>query len=134
MWPGALAPQPQTDPPRLDKPQRLGFLPTTAFWQRGDVWKIAGPAAGMFVFLWLLALDLLVFESTPIWASAILAGIGPFLFIALLERYLRSRIQRPRPLVPHVEGEQLAEGKPPKAPATVLPSNVNRYQGRPPCQ
>ena len=116
----ALVPQPQADPPRLDKPQRLGFLPTTAFWRRRDVWKIAGPATGVFAFFWWMALDLLVFESTPIWLSAILAGIGPLLFVALLERYLRSRLQRPRAME-YPDREQLMEGKPPQPPAAGQP-------------
>jgi len=84
-------------------------LPTTEFWQRRDVWKIAGPLTGVFVFFWLMALDLLVFGTTPVWASAILAGIGPFLFVALLERYLRSRLHRQHT----VERRSLAEDEPP---------------------
>lgn len=95
----ALAPRPpETEVAHLDRPQPLGFLPTTAFWKRRDVWKIAGPPTGVFVFLWLMMLDLFVIGSTPIWASAVLAGIGPFLFVALLERYLRGRLRRRRPL------------------------------------
>ncbi|MDC0669409.1 hypothetical protein POL58_16765 [Nannocystis sp. ncelm1] len=79
---------------RLDRPQRLGLLPTTAFWQRPDVWRIAGPSTGVFVFLWLMMLSLFVVKWTPMWASALLAGLGPFLFVSVLERYLRRRLRR----------------------------------------
>lgn len=91
-----------TDLARLDRPQRLGFLPTTAFWQRPDVWRIAGPPTGVFVFLWLMMLSLFVVKWTPMWASALLAGLGPYLFVAVLERYLRRQLRR---------REALAEGK-----------------------
>lgn len=94
-----LAPRPpEAEVPHLDRPQRLGFLPTTAFWKRRDVWRIAGPPTGVFVFLWLMMLDLLVVDFTPMWASGLLAGIGPYLFVALLERYLRVRLRRRRSL------------------------------------
>lgn len=82
----------------LDRPQRLGFLPTTAFWNRPDVWKIAGRPTGVFVFLWLMMLSLFVVEWTPMWASGLIAGVGPVLFVGLLERYLRARLQRQRAL------------------------------------
>lgn len=75
-----------------------GLLPTTAFWKRRDVWRIAGPPTGVFVFLWLMMLDLFVIGSTPMWASAMLAGVGPYLFVAILERYLRARLRRRRSL------------------------------------
>jgi hypothetical protein len=95
----ALAPRPpETEVANLDRPQRLGFLPTTAFWKRRDVWRIAGPPTGVFVFLWLMMLGLFVTGSTPMWASAMLAGIGPYLFVAVLERYLRVRLRRRRSL------------------------------------
>ena len=75
-------------------PQRWGFVPTMAFWQRPDVWKIAGPPTGVFVFFWLVALDIFVTGTTPLWASGLLGGLGPFLFVGVLERYLRRRMQR----------------------------------------
>ncbi|WP_434424328.1 hypothetical protein [Nannocystis pusilla] len=79
---------------RLDRPQRLGFLPTLAFWRRRDVWKIAGPWAATFVGLWTVLLDLFMLGFVPAWASALLAGAGPVLFVGLLERYLRARLER----------------------------------------
>ena len=95
----ALVPRPpETEVTHLDRPQRLGFLPTTAFWKRRDVWRIAGPPTGVFVFLWLVMLDLFVHGTIPMWASAIIAGIGPYLFVALLERYLRARLRQRRSL------------------------------------
>jgi len=81
---------------RLERPQRLGFLPTLAFWKRRDVWKIAGPWTAAFVFLWTVLLDLFVRGLIPAWASPVIAGAGPVLFVGLLERYLRARLGRRR--------------------------------------
>jgi hypothetical protein len=95
----ALAPgPPEPEVTYLDRPQWLGFWPTTAFWKRRDVWRIAGPPTGIFVFLWLMLLDIFVNGSTPMWASGMLAGIGPYLFVGSLERYLRFRLRRRRSL------------------------------------
>ncbi len=97
----ALAPRPVTaEPARLDRPQRWGIVPTSAFWKRADVWRIAGPPTAIFVVLWSIALDALVFGWTPLWASGLLGGLGPFLFVGLLERYLRRRMQQRRALRP----------------------------------
>jgi hypothetical protein len=94
-----LAPRPtETAPAYLDRPQRLGILPTTAFWRRPAVWKIAGRPTGAFVFLWLMMLSLFVVDRTPMWASGLIAGAGPYLFVGLLERYLRARLRRRRAL------------------------------------
>jgi hypothetical protein len=41
-----------------------------------------------------MMLSLFVVKWTPMWASALLAGLGPFLFVAVLERYLRHRLRR----------------------------------------
>lgn len=42
----------------LDRPQRLGFLPTRAFWNRRDVWRLAFPLNVGFILLWFALLDL----------------------------------------------------------------------------
>lgn len=95
-----LAPVPaDNELARLERPQRLGFLPTLAFWKRREVWKIAGPWAAAFVLLWTVLLDLFVRGSIPPWVTPVLAGAGPVLFVGLLERYLRARLERRRALV-----------------------------------
>lgn len=58
------------------------------------------PSNDDFVVLWSIALDVLVFGWTPLWASGLLGGLGPFLFVGLLERYLRRRTQQRRALRP----------------------------------
>jgi hypothetical protein len=92
----ALVPIPAEHP--LERPQRLGFLPTLAFWRRRDVWKIAGPWTAAFVCLWTVLLDLFVRGLVPAWTSAVIAGAGPMLFVGFLERYLRARLERRRVL------------------------------------
>lgn len=83
----------EEEPARLDRPQPLGFLPTLAFWKRPDVGKIVGPWLGTFVFFWLMIFGMFVVQWTPIWLSALLGGVGPFLFIAVLEHHLRARLR-----------------------------------------
>lgn len=102
----ALAPRPtHAESARLDAPQRLGIVPTSAFWKRPDVWRIAGLPTGVFVFFWLLGLDLFLSASIPLWASGLLGGLGPLLFVGLLERYLRRRMQQRRALGPAADGD-----------------------------
>ena len=94
-----LAPAPADNKPaRLERPQRLGFLPTLAFWKRREVWKIAGPWAAAFVLVWTVLLDLFVRGLIPAWATPVIAGAGPVLFVGLLERYLRARLEDRRVL------------------------------------
>lgn len=76
----------------LDRPQLLGFLPTLAFWNRRDVSKVTGPMLGTFALLWMVPLSLFVFPWTPIWASGLLGGLGPYLFLGVLERVIRKRL------------------------------------------
>ena len=89
---------PENELAGLDRPQRLGFLPTTGFWKRRDVKRVAAPLIGAFAFLWYIMLGLLVTGSIPLWASGLLAGVGVSLLVGLLERYLRYRIRRRRSL------------------------------------
>ncbi|MBZ5710603.1 hypothetical protein [Nannocystis pusilla] len=77
----------------LDRRQRLGFSPTLAFWTRPDIQKLTGPWLAGFVVLWSIALSMFVMQWVPIWASGLLGGAGLFLFIALFERYLRTRLR-----------------------------------------
>lgn len=92
--PSSERPGPGADLARLDRPQRLGFLPTTAFWKRPDVWKIVGPWSAVFVFLWLVWIELVLDSLLPLWASLVVAVMGQFVFIVVLERYLRVRLRR----------------------------------------
>ena len=101
-----LAPRPTDAPARLDMPQRWGIVPTSAFWKRPDVWKIARIPTVVFLFFWLVALDIFVTGSTPLWASGLLGGLGPFLFVGLLERFLRRRMRQRRLLGPAADVER----------------------------
>ncbi len=91
---------PEKDLAYLDRPQRLGFLPTLAFWNRRDVSKVTGPMLGTFVLLWLMALALFVNEWTPTWVSGLLGGLGPYLFLGALERVIRKRLRARARLLP----------------------------------
>ncbi|MDC0668179.1 hypothetical protein [Nannocystis radixulma] len=76
----------------LDRRQRLGFVPTFAFWTRPDIQKLTGPWLAVFVVLWSIVLSMFVMEWVPLWASGLLGGVGLVIFIALFERYLRFRL------------------------------------------
>ena len=96
----ALTPHPKhTEPARLDGPQRLWIFPTSAFWKRPDVWRIARLPTSVFLLFWFPALDLLLPASVPWWGHGLLGGLGPYLCVGLLERYLR------RHLVPAVDDD-----------------------------
>lgn len=93
------------EPARLDKPQRWGIVPTSAFWKQPDVWQIARLPTFVFLLFWFPALDLLLPSSIPRWANGLLGGLGPYLFVGLLERYLRRRMKQRRALVPAVDDD-----------------------------
>lgn len=97
----------------LDRPQCLGFLPTLAFWNRRDVAKVTAPMLGTVGLLWMLLLVLFVNDWTPIWASGLLAGLGPYLFLGVLERIIRKRLRarvRLLPDGPEEKPHQLQQG------------------------
>jgi hypothetical protein len=90
----ALAPRPrEKQPALLDRRQRLGFLPTLAFWNRRDIRKLTGPWLAAFAALWLLLLEL-IRGTVPPWATKLIGAAGPLLFITLLERHVRARLER----------------------------------------
>ncbi len=84
---------------RLDRPQRLGFLPTEAFWERRDVKKAARPLIVGFAFQWFMMIDLFA-PGLPVWANSALSVAGLYLFVALLERYIRARLRARARLLP----------------------------------
>lgn len=97
---GELAPRPPHKPAYLDRPQRFGFLPTLAFWNRRDVAKANGPMLAVFVVLWLLLLGTLADHLLLVgWPRRLAAGLGPYLFLGLLERYLRKRLRARRAML-----------------------------------
>lgn len=75
----------------LDRPQRLGFLPTKAFWRRGDVWRAAYPLTLCFAVLWFTVVDLFL---SGVWVRALLCCGGVELFRGLLERHIRKCLRR----------------------------------------
>lgn len=88
-----LAPRPPEDEPAyLDRPQRLGWLLTTAWWKRLDVKRHARVLIGGFVVFWFTLIDLFA-SGLPLWARVTLMLGGLYLFQTLLERYIRARLR-----------------------------------------
>ncbi len=85
----------------LDRPQRLGFLPTMAFWNRRDVAKLNAPLFGTFTLLWLLVMISFVDDWVPVWwARSLLVALVPYLFLGALERVIRKRLHARARLLP----------------------------------
>ena len=76
----------------LETPQRLGILPTMAFWNRKDVWKSArwlvAPMVGMGTFA--IAMIGPQIESFTIAMAGGLGAAVPLLTMGLLERHVRK--------------------------------------------
>jgi hypothetical protein len=83
----------------LEKPQRLGVLPTLSFWKRPDVWTRArwfvAPVMGVTVGVGVFVGSMLPVAALP----AVALGLGmlpPYVVAGLLERYIRGRIRQKR--------------------------------------
>jgi hypothetical protein len=80
----------------LETPQRLGILPTWAFWNRQDVWKsarwIVAPVAGLTG----AAVSMAGAFDLPMWIVAA-APASIVLVIGLMERHVRRELRRPWP-------------------------------------
>ena len=74
----------------LDRPQRLGILPSYWFWGRKENYRhIRWPQAilaGVFIFIWGI-----IPKSLPLWLSALVPGVAIVLALGLFERYIRRR-------------------------------------------
>jgi len=96
--------QPRPTPASLDKPgahletpQRLGILPTWAFWNRRDVWRYGrrfiAPVAGMTIGAFYA---LAVVIRHPYWSAPLFGGVASgaiILSTGVLERVVRKRRQ-----------------------------------------
>lgn len=78
----------------LDKPQRLGILPTLGFWNQPEVWRLIGPVMAVFVGVWTVAISALYSGALSLWTLALIGGGGPLLMIGLIERYVRRRMRQ----------------------------------------
>jgi hypothetical protein len=82
----------------LELPQRLGILPTWAFWNRRDVWRygrwFVGPVAGLTIAA---LYTLTVVGGAPYWSAPIFGGAASgavILATGILERVVRKRRQQ----------------------------------------
>ncbi len=108
----------------LDRPQRLGFLPTMAFWNRRDVAKVNVPLFGTFTVLWLLVMISFVDDWVPVWwARSLLVALVPYLFLGALERIIRKRMRARDRLLPGNPHSSSAHSGLQPSPATRLPSS-----------
>ncbi len=92
---------PPDKPAYLDRPQRLGFLLTRAFWNRPDVKRPTRIVLGGFVILWFTLIDL---SASGFWVNFTLKMAGLYLFQSLLERYIRKRLRQRRQLATQTQG------------------------------
>jgi hypothetical protein len=108
VWREMFAGADESAPPRpgryLETPQRLGILPTLAFWNRRDVWKSARWFVGPVMGASLVASVAIGAAVSPLLFPAVgaVTGLPVALTYGLLERHIRRRLaaQRPAPLPP----------------------------------
>lgn len=74
----------------LDRPQRLGIIPTWWFWQDKANWRIARVPVLLIMEAAVLAV-LLAGLSLPYYVLALIPTLVLMLTLGLLERYIRRR-------------------------------------------
>jgi hypothetical protein len=73
----------------LDRPQRLGILPTWWFWNDRENWRHVGWAFGALVVV--MSIVLLFVELSPL-VAGLIAGSTILLAQGLLEKYVRRQV------------------------------------------
>lgn len=79
----------------LDRPQRLGFLPSMWFWNDHARHRLVLP-----IVMWLslpltpLIFFLIVRFQLPIWLLPVVSGVWPFVVMGLVERHIRGELRR----------------------------------------
>ncbi len=91
--PDLVLSEPAKQPVYLDRPQRLGILPTYSFWNQPDVWRLAGPFMRVAFIVWMAALVLLP-GRLSLWTLALVCIAGPELLLGLFERHIRRRMRQ----------------------------------------
>lgn len=92
--PNLVPSEPAKQPVYLDRPQRLGILPTYSFWNQPDVWRLAGPFMGVAIAVWILALGVLLSGVLSPLTLGLAGGAGAVLLLGLFERLLRRRMRQ----------------------------------------
>jgi hypothetical protein len=88
---------PTRRPPRslLDRPQRLGLLPTMWFWNDHERQQLLTPlASAVLIPLALLLWWLKSFLGLGMWLQLVPMFIGPYLMMGLVERHIRRQLVR----------------------------------------
>src|SRR5687768_3210434 len=79
----------------LERPQKLGFLPTWSFWNRADVWRsgqwFVVPVAGLSACAGVFVGALLPGWSLPL-AGLLFGALPVTIVMGTLERYIRRKL------------------------------------------
>lgn len=79
----------------LDRPQRLGFLPTWWFWNDYERQRLTMPLiATIAVPLTLLFLFLMAWLQLPVWLFLVFGTVWPHLVLGLVERRVRRELRQ----------------------------------------
>lgn len=82
-----------TEPPRqpvyLDRPQRLGIVPTFAFWNQPEVWRHARGLAATAAAVWVVVAGALLSGTMPPLMLGLVGALGMVVLLGLLERHVR---------------------------------------------
>jgi hypothetical protein len=78
----------------LERPQRLGLMPTWSFWNRRDAWGSAkvmvAPAAGGLVALAALGAG----AGAPLWSVVVGSATIYVVGLGIFERHIRRKVQQ----------------------------------------
>lgn len=99
----------------LDRPQRLGFLPTLWFWNDRERQRLLLPLIVMIaVPLTPLLFFLMVWLQLPMWTLLLAGTVWPQLVCGLVERRIRGELRR-RALAPSPHALAPAPAEPPRS-------------------
>ncbi|MCY1064780.1 hypothetical protein OV090_08405 [Nannocystis sp. RBIL2] len=111
----------------LDRPQRLGFLPTTWFWNDAERQRLVLPIVLSVTLPWMPVFFYLVMRWPSAFALFVIANtLAPYLGMGLIERHIRRELRR-RALADAEPGELPVQASPAPPPsARSLPVHAGR--------
>lgn len=111
----------------LDRPQRLGFLPTLWFWNDHERHRLALPLVlSLSLPLVPLLFFLVVRFQLPFSLFVVVNTLAPYVAMGVIERYIRRELRRRR-LVGPEGGEQLVLASPSDLATSARPPSSRVY-------
>jgi hypothetical protein len=110
----------------LDRPQRLGFLPTAWFWNDPERQRLVLPIVLSVTLPWMPVLFWLVMRwPIPFALFVVVNALAPYLGMGLIERHIRRELRRRE-----LAGAALGELPVQASPAPSCPRSLPIHAGR----